>query len=203
MLVLSRKPGQTIEIGEVKLTVLRLSGRQIRLGIDAPPQVPILRTEAKNKKFKERSEREWTRPPRILLVDDSPEDRDLYRRLLCGGDNSFEIQETESGEMGLEICKAATPDCVLLDYLLPDVSGLEFLEELAGSDGRPGIPVVMLTGHGDESLAVQSLKRGALDYLPKRDITADRLRGAVQDALNTSWSPTWQAPRNWPGGQRH
>jgi carbon storage regulator CsrA len=183
MLVLSRKCGERIEIGHnITVTVVKTDRNLVRLGIDAPRDVPIRRPEAAQR----RSERHSAepRPLRILVVDDSPEDRESYRRMIySGGGEEFVVTETESGEEALQWCQSEVPDCILLDYRLPDLSGLEFLAELSGRSGQLPAPVVMLTGHGDEAIAVQAMKSGASDYLVKRTVTADRLRGAVQSAM--------------------
>jgi signal transduction histidine kinase len=116
---------------------------------------------------------------RILIVDDSSEDRELYRRLL-GQDpeRGYEFLETELGEEGLRLAQVERPDCLLLDYRLPDMDGLEFLEQLAVP-----VPVIVLTGQGNESVAVQAMKGGAQDYLLKGSITSQELRRAVQNAI--------------------
>jgi signal transduction histidine kinase len=116
---------------------------------------------------------------RILIVDDSSEDRELYRRLL-GQDpeNGYELLETDLGEEGLRLAQEEDPDCLLLDYRLPDMDGLEFLSRLQ----RP-LPVIVLTGQGNESVAVQAMKGGAQDYLLKGSITRQELRRAVQNAV--------------------
>src|ERR1700732_1818894 len=98
---------------------------------------------------------------RILIVDDSPQDRATYRRFLTGdGPSRYDIHETASGADGLKWCRAESPDCVLLEYRLPDLNGLEFLADLKATAGRPGVPVVMLTGQGNERVAVQAMKSG-------------------------------------------
>ena len=84
---------------------------------------------------------------RILIVDDSAEDRLIYQRLLRDWPE-YTITETESGDDGLDFCREQPPDCVLLDYNLPDLDGLEFLTELAESVQGHHIAVVMLTGEG-------------------------------------------------------
>ncbi len=120
-------------------------------------------------------------PIRLLIVDDSPEDRALYRRLLAqGSEHAYEFLEAETGEEGLAAARAEQPDCLLLDYRLPDVDGLEFLSRLEAA--RP-IPVIVLTGQGNESVAVEAMKGGALDYLLKGEVAADRLRHAVDNAI--------------------
>lgn len=181
MLVLSRKCGEVVEIGgNVSVTVVKISGNQVRLGIDAPRQVSIRRPEAGRK---DPAQLNPNGRRRILVVDDSREDREVYRRFITSGDRPYEVAETESGEEGLELCRSAIPDCVLLDYRLPDLNGLEFLEELSRPTGVLPVPVVMLTGHGDELVAVQAMKHGAFDYIVKRNITRDSLQTAIDDAL--------------------
>jgi signal transduction histidine kinase len=116
---------------------------------------------------------------RILIVDDSSEDRELYRRLL-GQDpeRGYDFLETDLGEEGLRLVQEERPDCLLLDYRLPDMDGLEFLGQL-----RKPVPVIVLTGQGNESVAVQAMKGGAQDYLLKGSITRQELRRAIHNAI--------------------
>jgi len=119
----------------------------------------------------------------VLLIEDSPEDRETYRRLLKRhGEADYTFVETDSGEQAVALCRSAHPDCVLLDYRLPDRDGLELLEELT-RQGESPVAVVMLTGHGDESIAVQAMKCGAQDYLVKGRMTPAELAGAVHNAI--------------------
>ena len=179
MLVLSRKCGEVVEIGgTVTVTVMKISNNHVRLGIGAPRQVSIRRPEAGRQQTAENGRRR-----RILVVDDSREDREVYRRFINSCDRPYEVAETETGEEGLELCRSVAPDCVLLDYRLPDLNGLEFLAELSRPTGELPVPVVMLTGHGDELVAVQAMKHGAFDYIVKRNITRDSLRTAIDDAM--------------------
>ncbi len=120
---------------------------------------------------------------RLLLVDDSPEDLATYRRWL-GGDDEQVLRETESGEEALDLCRREPFDCIVLDYHLPDLDGLEFLQRLAAHAARP--PVVMLTGQGSEDVAVEALKHGAADYLVKGRISADGLQRAIARAVETA-----------------
>lgn len=121
---------------------------------------------------------------RVLIVDDCPEDRETYRRYLRQDpDYTYVVLEEESGEKALELCRLMKPDSVLLDYLLPDIDGLEFLDELSDKTGKVDIPVVMVTGYGNESIAVQAMKSGAHDYLVKGQTTPESLRLALRHAM--------------------
>lgn len=123
-------------------------------------------------------------PLRILIVDDCREDRELYRRLIARGfDQEHIVAETETAEEALARIASAEPHCIVLDYRLPDGDGLSFLSALRLAHGEGRIPVVMLTGGGDESVAVQAMKRGAQDYLTKSSVTAESLRRAIRGAM--------------------
>ena len=122
---------------------------------------------------------------KILIVDDSESDRfSFVRYLQSDQENSYHIIETETLEEGLERWRSQQPDIVLLDINLPDGDGLEFLEEIGTDQAINKLPVIMLTGEGDERIAVQAMKLGAADYLVKGDVTAVSLLtciGQVQE----------------------
>ena len=122
----------------------------------------------------------------ILIVDDSPEDREMYRRFLKQHlTTRYQIVETESGEEALEQFPQLQVDLILLDYLLPDCNGLEFLAELK-LQVKQIPPVVMLTGQGNEIVAVEAMKSGAKDYLIKGKLTAKSLCSSVTNILQQS-----------------
>ncbi|MBD2169131.1 PAS domain S-box protein [Calothrix membranacea FACHB-236] len=116
----------------------------------------------------------------VLIVDDCAEDREIYRRYLASDrHHSYTILEEELGEPALALCQKMQPDAILLDFLLPDLDGLEFLAELQQSLSNPP-PVIMVTGHGNETVAVQAMKNGAQDYLVKEKTTSDSLQIAMR-----------------------
>ncbi|WP_404788681.1 response regulator [Altericista sp. CCNU0014] len=120
----------------------------------------------------------------ILIVDDCPEDCELYRRyLLQDKTHTYTFLETESGQAGLALCQQHQPDLILLDYRLPDMDGLEWLTQLSIQTASPHLPVIMVTGQGNEALAVQAIKAGAQDYLVKGQITPERLQLTVHETL--------------------
>ncbi len=105
---------------------------------------------------------------RVLLVEDDAVDRMACRRALArNSDYEFVLSEAESGREGLQFAHEQKPDCVLLDYHLPDLNGLEFLAALTDEAGDVAIPVMMLTGTDNAAIAVEAMKRGARDYLIK------------------------------------
>lgn len=128
----------------------------------------------------------------VLLVDDSLEDRITYRRyLMRDKQHAYRILEAETGHEGLLLCQQQFPDVILLDYLLPDLDGLEFLGELKTQFDRTNLAVIMLTGQGNEQIAAQAIKSGAAEYLVKKNLTPESLRLAIQSierqgALNQS-----------------
>jgi signal transduction histidine kinase len=120
----------------------------------------------------------------VVIVDDSPEDREAVRRYLKKDTEiKYRFLEHASGAEGLRTCRAPGIDCLLLDYDLPDINGLQFLAELTEGTDEPPVPVVMLTGRGGESVAVQALKRGAQDYLVKGSYSPEILWKTVDDAI--------------------
>jgi signal transduction histidine kinase/CheY-like chemotaxis protein len=121
----------------------------------------------------------------ILIVDDSEVDRFTYRRYLESAPHlNCQILACESAEDALQICDREHPDIVLLDYLLPGVDGLELLEDLTARSQRLPI-VIMLTGQGNEAVAVAAMKQGARDYLVKSQLTAQKLINTITHALTT------------------
>jgi len=125
----------------------------------------------------------------VLIVDDSPEDRQTYRRyLLQKPEVHYTILEAESGAEGLELCQRLKPDGILLDYLLPDLDGLEFLSELRAQANAIEPPVIMLTGQGNEFIAVQAMKAGAQDYLVAQlQRSEERLKIALEATRIGIW----------------
>lgn len=124
------------------------------------------------------------RPLRILVVDDSPEDREAYGRLLMkAGPGEYAVIEAETSEEALRLCEQEAVDCLLVDYTLPDIDGLELLARLRGENGSLPIPVIFLTGTGNEAVAVRAMKHGVDDYFIKGQITADGVSQAIRGAV--------------------
>jgi len=107
-------------------------------------------------------------PIRVLIVEDDVVDRLACRRAIARSpDARFTLLEAETGRQGLDMAATDKPDCILLDYNLPDLNGLDFLSELAGESGEVPMPVMLLTGGDSAAVAAAAMKRGAWDYLGK------------------------------------
>ncbi|MGD1853772.1 MAG: ATP-binding protein [Leptolyngbyaceae cyanobacterium] len=119
----------------------------------------------------------------VLVIDDSESDRVTYERYLSRSDIfGCSILLSDCGEHGLEMWQKYQPDVILLDYRLPDIDGIEFLQTLA--ETRQTLPaVIMLTGQGNEQVAVEAMKMGVLDYLVKGNLDDKRLIQTVRRAL--------------------
>ncbi len=121
----------------------------------------------------------------ILIIDDDAGDRTLCSRSLKSalGDD-LRLVEADSGESGLKAIEENAFVCVLLDYSLPGINGLEVLKRIRVN--HPHLAVVMLDGKGNDVIAVQSMKEGAQDYIAKSAITPQTLQRAVEMAVQHS-----------------
>lgn len=120
-------------------------------------------------------------PAHVLIIDDSEDDRDFYQRLMQRDIGIETIDLAENGDQGLARYQERPADCVLLDFNMPGHDGLEVLQSLQSID--PLVPVVMMTGEGNQDTAVAAMKAGAFDYVAKDTITPDVLQRALVHAV--------------------
>ena len=118
---------------------------------------------------------------RLLVVDDDAVDRMVVTRGLRSAGVEAECVEVRDGRTVLELLARETFHCVFLDFNLPDATGLEVLRRIREAGYRT--PVVMLTGQGDEELAVRLMKAGASDYIPKGGVSGERLAQSLRTVL--------------------
>jgi signal transduction histidine kinase/DNA-binding response OmpR family regulator len=119
-------------------------------------------------------------PLRILVVDDDALDRLAFRRHLQQSGVDARAEEASSASEALERVQGTAMDCVFLDYYIPGDDTLKLLRTLR--ETLPELPVVIFTGRGDEDIAVELMKSGAADYLPKSSLTPERLASALRHA---------------------
>ncbi len=121
---------------------------------------------------------------RLLIVDDDETDRRLYGWLLeRQAPGACQIEAVADGAAGIAALRARQFDCILLDFSLPDVTGLEFLND-ALANGELPCAVVLITGHGNEAIAVEAMKLGVQDYLVKDHVNEGRLWRAIERAVS-------------------
>lgn len=126
-------------------------------------------------------------PRHVLIVDDSETARLSFQRYLqCDERHAYVFSEAETVAEALRQLELETPDCILLDYVLPGKSGLKLLETIQERPEDECLAVILITGHDNRSLAVEAMKGGASDYLAKLELTADTLCHAVDGAIEKS-----------------
>ena len=123
-------------------------------------------------------------PVSLLIVDDDPVFAQFVRQMVLslGSDFPCSPDWADSGEKAMEQLRGGAYELVLLDYNLPGANGLQMLEQIRElPDRQPA--VIMLTGSGSETIAVEAMKRGARDYLCKADLDVPPLVRALRNAL--------------------
>lgn len=119
----------------------------------------------------------------VLIIDDSPEDAErCVRALKRAHGASYKCIEASGGAEGLQIAEEARPNCILLDYSMPGQDGLEILNQLRSRE--PFVPVIFMTGQGNETVATRAIKGGAYDYLTKSSLTTEMLHDRIQAAID-------------------
>ncbi|MFO0749518.1 MAG: response regulator [Myxococcota bacterium] len=120
---------------------------------------------------------------RLLLVDDDVVDRGAVKRALHAAGVRCEVTEFELAQAAFDAVREAPDafDCALFDLRLPDRDGLDLLKGIRslGAD----LPVIFLTGQGSEEVAVDLMRSGASDYLPKGQLSPARLQQSIGHAL--------------------
>lgn len=118
---------------------------------------------------------------KILLIEDDQLIRDLYERQLIK--EGFETTTTASGTDGLKKFEEGTFDLVLLDIMLPDISGIEILKEINNKNLIAKAPIVLLTNLANDSVIKDGMKLGIVGYLIKAQITPKDLIAEVKRFL--------------------
>ncbi|APF17294.1 multi-sensor hybrid histidine kinase [Caldithrix abyssi DSM 13497] len=119
----------------------------------------------------------------ILMIEDDPDDALIIKDLLCESkDPAFVVDHVYDLKNGLEFLQTNNPDIILLDLNLPDSSGLDTIRALRSY--TQNLPVIVISGHSDQMLAMEAVKIGAHDYLVKGIISAPILRRVLLYGLN-------------------
>jgi len=114
----------------------------------------------------------------VLVLEDNRDVRASIRTML--EENGFRVIEAFAGWQALELAEKSLPDVLLLDWQLPDISGLDVLRALRA--GKCSAPAILMTAFGSEDLAIIALRLGVRDYLQK-PFSPDDLSKAIEGAL--------------------
>lgn len=120
-------------------------------------------------------------PLKILIVDDDQVDRMTVRRALTKAGVPTVVVEASNGSTMTMALQQQSFDCIFLDYQMPGQDGLVLLRQLRHQDIQ--IPIIMLTGQGDEQIAVELMKAGASDYLSKAMVSPERLEQSLRNVV--------------------
>lgn len=102
--------------------------------------------------------------PKVLLVDDEP---DMRRFLNSQLKDRYDISEARNGAEALELAKATDFSLILLDFMMPEMDGIEVMKHLRNSPGTRSTPIIILTARADEDFKLKTLAAGATDFLTK------------------------------------
>ncbi len=119
--------------------------------------------------------------PRVLVIDDEAAIRDSLRMILEYED--YQFVGAASGQDALDVVRRERPDIVLLDIKMPGMDGMEVLRKLRALDD--GLPVVMISGHGNTATAVEAIRSGAIDFLDK-PLSSERVIVTLRNVLRQS-----------------
>ncbi|MBN1219263.1 MAG: response regulator [Anaerolineae bacterium] len=116
---------------------------------------------------------------KVLVIDDSPQIREFVTEYILEP-NGFEADIATNGAEGLEKVLASAPDLVLMDYEMPKMTGIEVLRNLRAKGSK--VPVILMTSHGSEQVAIEVFRLGAKDYLIK-PFAAQEMLETIEDVL--------------------
>ena len=119
---------------------------------------------------------------KILLVDDELDTATVFETVLKQG--GYEVKVASNGQGALALVKSDTFDLVLLDQMMPDMSGNDVLRHLKEDEASKRIPVAMLTNFSHDELVKEALNRGAIDYILKYQISHEDLLKKVKGILD-------------------
>lgn len=114
---------------------------------------------------------------KILIVDDEVKACNILKDYL---EKLFEVDVAHDGQQALKIIEEFQPNCVLLDYKMPDMDGLEVLDLIVPK--HPDLKIIMVTAIGEVSLGAKCIVQGAHDFIVK-PVNLDELKGKILSAL--------------------
>ena len=118
--------------------------------------------------------------PKVLIVDDSP--AQLYSLKRIVEDGGMDTVTAESGEVALQLANSELPSVILMDIVMPGMSGFQATRKLTNAEATRDIPVIFVTSKSEESDKIWGLRQGACDYLTK-PVNPNHLLTAIRDVM--------------------
>ncbi len=116
--------------------------------------------------------------PRVLYIEDNPDNRMLVRRILMASDYDFVVQEADGARKGIEMAQAQPPDIILMDLSMPDMDGLTATQQIRQMPDLCRIPIVALTANAMDKDRDRSLSAGCDGYI-RKPVDVDKLPDEV------------------------
>ena len=118
--------------------------------------------------------------PKVLIVDDSPAQLYSLKRIVEEG--GLDTVTAESGEMALQLANTELPSVILMDIVMPGMSGFQATRKLTRDETTRDIPVIFVTSKSEESDKIWGLRQGACDYITK-PVNPNHLMNAIRDVM--------------------
>jgi len=131
---------------------------------------------------------------RILLIEDNEDHAELIQRSLQKGFGKIKLQIAVTAKEAYRALERKTYDLILSDYYLPEIEGDDHIRELHRR--APSVPLVIITGQGDEKIAAKSIQSGAEDYIVKTREALEALPTILKRAIVKHQPSKKQASRN-------
>ncbi|MDX1607608.1 MAG: response regulator [Candidatus Spechtbacterales bacterium] len=124
----------------------------------------------------------YSMPKKIILVEDDPFLSEIY--ITKFEEAGYVVEVADDGEEGLEKIKSGKPDIILLDIILPKLTGLEIMEALQKDGTLENTPVIVLSNLGSDEDVKKAMDMGARGYLVKSQYTPSEVVARVEDMIN-------------------
>jgi two-component system cell cycle response regulator DivK len=121
-------------------------------------------------------------PPKVLYIEDNPDNRMLVKRILEA--EGYQVLEAANGRTGIELARSAEPDLILVDINLPEVDGYEVTARLRSLDGLGHVPIIALTANVMKGDREKTLAAGCSGYIQKPidvDLLPEQLAGFLEN----------------------
>ncbi|MEJ0058739.1 MAG: ATP-binding protein [Terricaulis sp.] len=120
---------------------------------------------------------------KFLILDDSASERHIMAHVLSDVFPGADIHQCGDAAAARDLCATTSFDCILLDYNMPQMDGITFAEQIRAI--HPHVPLVLVTGVGDEMLVSQALRSGISDYIPKARINPESIQRTIERAIKS------------------